>query len=157
LALGKYLSLKIWPILIASSPRAQGEFLRIWGKGLAESAGASLPVAKVMAYLAFMTREGQKPSSEVIDHLKEIGGQVFDALPKPGLFSRPNQENQNQENDQGIHNPIVTQNSEMSSRQSGGPVDPGQYRDFKKQIEEDEAASHVGAIDTELKRREARP
>jgi hypothetical protein len=32
-----------------------------------------------------------------------------------------------------------------------------QYRDFKKQIEEDEAASHVGAIDTELKRREARP
>ncbi len=51
-ALAHYVNPKFWAILVASSPRVQGEFLQMYGKVLKETAGASLPVAKITAYLA---------------------------------------------------------------------------------------------------------
>ncbi len=51
-ALAHYVNPKFWGILVASSPRVQGEFLQMYGKVLKETSGASLPVAKITAYLA---------------------------------------------------------------------------------------------------------
>ena len=44
----KYLSPKFLPVLLASSPRIQGEFLALWGKGLQEFSGLSEPMSKAM-------------------------------------------------------------------------------------------------------------
>lgn len=49
-ALAHYVSPKIWPILIASSPRVQAEFLRVYGKGLSEAMNVSPNVVKSLAY-----------------------------------------------------------------------------------------------------------
>ena len=49
-ALAKFVSPAFWPVLVASSPRVQGEFLRAYGKALAETSGLTVPVVKAIAY-----------------------------------------------------------------------------------------------------------
>lgn len=51
-ALTHYFNPSLWPILAASSPRIQGEFLRVFGKGLAETAGATGAVSRAAIYEA---------------------------------------------------------------------------------------------------------
>lgn len=43
---------KVWPMLAASSPRLQGEFLNLVGKGIRETTGVSVPLARSFAYIA---------------------------------------------------------------------------------------------------------
>jgi murein DD-endopeptidase MepM/ murein hydrolase activator NlpD len=50
--LHKIINPAFWGVLAASSPRLQGEFLSIYGKGLKETTGMALPVGKIMSYLA---------------------------------------------------------------------------------------------------------
>ena len=56
--LAKFVNPHLWPILAASSPRLVGEFLRLYGKGLAELAGTSPMAGKAAAYGA------TRPTSE---------------------------------------------------------------------------------------------
>jgi hypothetical protein len=52
---------KFLPLIAASSPRVQGEFLRMYGKALKETTGLSLPVGKMSAYLALMGQTTERP------------------------------------------------------------------------------------------------
>jgi hypothetical protein len=54
----------MWPVLAVSSPKAQGEFLRVFGKALKETKGLSLPVADVMSYLALSREEAENLPKE---------------------------------------------------------------------------------------------
>ena len=49
-ALAKLVSPAFWPVLAASSPRLSGEFLRMYGKTLAEIQGISPKVGQVISY-----------------------------------------------------------------------------------------------------------
>ena len=51
-ALAKYISPKFIPILVASSPRVQGEFLRMFGKGMAEAKRLSPVVSRPLGMTA---------------------------------------------------------------------------------------------------------
>lgn len=72
LALAKFLSPKIWPFIAASSPRLQGEFLRVYGKGLKETTGASLPVGKIVGYLATQRNFAKKQERELNQYPQEF-------------------------------------------------------------------------------------
>lgn len=56
-ALAKFVSPYFYPVLAASSPRLQGEFLRLYGKGLMELAGAGQYGGRVAAYGVTKGRE----------------------------------------------------------------------------------------------------
>lgn len=60
LMLAKVISPKYLPILVASSPRVQGEFLRVYGKALKETVGGSIPFGKMMSYLALRKNQEEK-------------------------------------------------------------------------------------------------
>lgn len=64
IALAHYVNPAFWPVLAASSPRLQGEFLRMYGQVLAETKGMSLPVSKIMSYLAMRKQELKKSPKE---------------------------------------------------------------------------------------------
>jgi hypothetical protein len=49
-ALAKFVSPYFYPVLAASSPRLQGEFLRLYGKGLMELAGAGQYGGRLAVY-----------------------------------------------------------------------------------------------------------
>lgn len=49
--LAQFVNPKLWPILVASSPRLQGEFLNLVGKGIQETSGVSVPLAKSFTYM----------------------------------------------------------------------------------------------------------
>ena len=55
--LGHALDPKYWAILLASSPRVQGEFLQVLGRGLKETKGMEIPVGKLITYLGNVRRE----------------------------------------------------------------------------------------------------
>jgi hypothetical protein len=48
-AAAKFLNPKLWPLFVASSPRVQGEFLRLFGQALAESGKLPPDVARGLA------------------------------------------------------------------------------------------------------------
>ncbi len=62
IAIARFFNPKFWPILAVSSPRVQAEFLGMFGKALKETSGASLPVAKMVSYLAL--RRDQEKAKE---------------------------------------------------------------------------------------------
>lgn len=63
--LARYVSPEFIPILAASSPRIQGEFLSQYGKLLRETKGMTLPAAKIMSYLALSKKEAKKGGKDV--------------------------------------------------------------------------------------------
>ena len=63
IAIARFFNPKFWPILAVSSPRMQSEFLNLYGKALRETTGASLPVAKIVSYLAL--RKDEEKAKEV--------------------------------------------------------------------------------------------
>jgi hypothetical protein len=48
----QYVNPKLWPVLAASSPRVQGEFLRMFGKAMAETRGAAPLLGRAAAFTA---------------------------------------------------------------------------------------------------------
>lgn len=62
--LAKYFNPWFWPVLAASSPRLQGEFLMRYGRALKEVTGASLPVGKISGYLATQKAMARKDERE---------------------------------------------------------------------------------------------
>jgi murein DD-endopeptidase MepM/ murein hydrolase activator NlpD len=65
--LARYVNPKLWPLLAASSPRLQGESLRILGKGLRATEGMSGPIARTLAMQPF-----EKDSSDRDKFLKGL-------------------------------------------------------------------------------------
>jgi hypothetical protein len=57
-AIALYLKPELWPVLMASSPRVAGEFLRLYGKALSEVRGVSPVVGK--ALVQFFSEENRK-------------------------------------------------------------------------------------------------
>jgi len=60
-AIAKFIDPRFWPVLAASSPRVTGEFLRMYGKALAEMPGMSQALGKLGAYGAL--RKESTPST----------------------------------------------------------------------------------------------
>lgn len=59
---GHYLNPKFWPLIAASSPRAQGEFLRMFGKALRETRGLPAVAGKSAAPIGIAaTTEEKEP------------------------------------------------------------------------------------------------
>ncbi len=78
IAIARFFNPKFWPILAVSSPRIQSEFLSMYGKALRETSGASLPVAKMVSYLALARKEAREPENQKKEEIesRQFGGPV---------------------------------------------------------------------------------
>jgi hypothetical protein len=74
LMLGHYLNPHYWPLIAASSPRAMGEFLRIFGKGMAEAQKAK-PALKLIGPVGVAATTKKKPEAPKEERWREIGGE----------------------------------------------------------------------------------
>jgi hypothetical protein len=74
-ALAHYLNPSLWPLIAASSPRLQGEFLNLVGKYLGASRGMTLPVGKIISYLAFMRKQARPQKGDVFTSPARVADQ----------------------------------------------------------------------------------
>jgi hypothetical protein len=75
--MAKFLSPQLWPVLAASSPRLQGEFLSLYGKALKETMGISVPLGKSFAYMtAERSQKSKAPKS-----YKSGDPEIYEAVP----------------------------------------------------------------------------
>ena len=70
---GHYLKPEFWPLIAASSPRAQGEFLRMFGKGMAEARKVK-PALKLIGPAGVAATTEKKPEPKKEGRWREIGG-----------------------------------------------------------------------------------
>jgi hypothetical protein len=76
IALAHFVHPGFWPVLVASSPRVTGEFLRMFGKGMAEARKLK-PALRLLGPTGVAVKAKKEPGTEQEDPWREIGGDEY--------------------------------------------------------------------------------